>query len=91
MASAPYLDARAVEQEVRRGEDLARALLARRAPPATGREDAGADVPAVLLSARAHRARLCLLYVARQGGRGLSPSNREVAEGIGVHHRGQVC
>lgn len=91
MAGAPYLDASAVEDQVRRGDELARKLLARREPRATRRDDAGADVPAMLLSARAHRARLCLLYVTEQGRRGFSPSNREVAEGIGVPHRGQVA
>jgi hypothetical protein len=35
--------------------------------------------------------RQCLLYVARQGGRGLSPSNQEVGKGIGVSHRGQLA
>jgi hypothetical protein len=53
-------------------------------------DDRRVHVPEVLLGVRAHRARLCLLYVAEQGERGVSPSSQRVAVGIGLADRRQV-
>jgi DNA-binding IclR family transcriptional regulator len=47
-------------------------------------------LPATLANPGARRARECLLFLAEQGGRGLSPSNREIAVGIGVAHLSQI-
>jgi hypothetical protein len=47
-------------------------------------------LPAMLGNPSARRARECLLFLADQGGRGLSPSNREIATGIGVTHQPQI-
>jgi hypothetical protein len=57
------------------------------AEPAGG---AGPALPATLRNPSARRARECLLFLAEQGGRGLSPSNREIAVGIGVAHASQI-
>jgi AcrR family transcriptional regulator len=93
LASALYLEDSEVQREIERGDELARAMLERRASQAAPRADADSrvDVPEVLLSPRAHHARQCLMYVAEQNERGLSPSNRQVGEGIGLSHRGQVA
>ena len=50
----------------------------------------GVEVPGLLLDPRAYRARACLFYLAAQGERGLSPSNREVANAIGVTRHEQI-
>jgi len=47
-------------------------------------------LPAILSNPSARRAPECLRFLADQGGRGLSPSNREVAAGIGVTHQPQI-
>jgi AcrR family transcriptional regulator len=52
--------------------------------------DRGVAIPGALRDPRAHRARRCLLYLAEQGGWGLTPSNREVAVGIDVARHEQV-
>jgi AcrR family transcriptional regulator len=52
--------------------------------------DRGVEIPGALRDPRAHRARRCLLYLEEQGGRGLSPSNRDVAAGIDVARHEQV-
>jgi hypothetical protein len=49
-----------------------------------------AALPALLSNPGARRARECLLFIADQNGRGLSPSNREVATAIGVSHQPQI-
>jgi AcrR family transcriptional regulator len=86
----PFMDQAQVAREVQRGDELARELLARRSSEAEHRIDMSVSVPDVLLTARGHRARLCLLYVAEQGERGLSPSSQQVAVGIGLSRRRQV-
>lgn len=93
LATSLYLDGGEVQREIERGEELAQEMLERRASQAALRADADTrvHVPAELLSSRAHHARQCLLYVAEQNERGLSPSNRQVGEGIGLSHRGQVA
>jgi AcrR family transcriptional regulator len=91
LATAPYLGARGMEREIEQGDELARAIAERRSPEPAHRAQVRAHIPAMLLTTRAHRARLCLLYVADQGGRGLTPSNQQVGEGIGISDRGQVA
>ena len=85
-----------VADEQRRGDELAASILERRRsqPPAAIAGPPGVDVtliPPPLRDPRAHRARLCLMYVAEQSVRGLSPSNQEIGEAIGVSHRGQLA
>lgn len=91
LASSLYLDGGEVQREIERGNELARAMQ-RRASQASphGDADVRVDVPDVLLGVRAHRARLCLSYVAEQGERGISPSSQQVAVGIGLADRRQV-
>jgi AcrR family transcriptional regulator len=87
---APFMDEAQVAREVRSGNELARELLARRAPVGDAHESspqALAEVPEALRNIRAHRARLCLLYLVRHPG----ASNQEVGRGIGVSHRGQLA
>ena len=87
-AIAPYLDARAVAEEVERAGELARELhsaaLAGGAggPGCPGGPDPGGavNVPGVLLDPRAHRARECFLYVADNPG----ASNRQIARAAGI-------
>jgi AcrR family transcriptional regulator len=86
LASAPYLDREDVEREIERGNQMARELLRGGVPWAPRRGDVRGGVPDALLTVRAHRARLCLLYVAQHPG----ASNQQVAAGIGASHRGQV-
>jgi AcrR family transcriptional regulator len=86
----PFVDDAEVAREIERGNELARELLERRPPPIVAREDTSVDVPAALLDPRAHRARNCLLYLAEQGARGLAPSNREIADGIGIRSHEQI-
>jgi AcrR family transcriptional regulator len=86
----PFMEEAEVTQEVKRGNELAHELQQRRCSRAA--DDAGVRVrvPDVLLSARAHGARQCLLYVAEQGRRGLAPSNQQIADAVGLSHRAQV-
>jgi AcrR family transcriptional regulator len=55
-----------------------------------GQADALVQIPALLCDARAARVRLCVWFLAEQGERGLSPSNREIAAGIGIASKGQI-
>jgi AcrR family transcriptional regulator len=87
---APFLDPEQVAREVQRGDELARELHARRGPAGGAEQSsprAPAEVPEALRNIRAHRARRCLLYVARHPG----ASSRQVGEDIGVSHRGQLA
>jgi AcrR family transcriptional regulator len=79
VALAPYLNTRALAHEVRNAEQLARALGSARSPER-------ATLPSGLSNPGAHKARLCLFYLAEHPG----ASNRAVAERIGVSHEGQV-
>jgi AcrR family transcriptional regulator len=88
-----FMDEAQAAREVELGDRLAQELLAERAQ-ASGAEDASgasASVPPVLRDPRAHRARMCLCYIASQGGRGSDLSNREVGAAIGISHRGQLA
>ena len=93
----PFMDPAGVAREIELGDELARELLAKSVPSSlasalgSGSESVSSPVPAALRDPRAHRARLCLMYVARQGARGLTPSNKEIGEAIGVSHRGQLA
>jgi AcrR family transcriptional regulator len=90
LASSLYLDGSEVQREIERGNELAREMRRRRPPRTVHGVDTPVHVPEVLLGVRARRARLCLLYVAEQGERGVSPSSQQVAVGIGLAHRRQV-
>ena len=78
--AAPYLGARVAVAEVKRGEALARKILAERDSPSpqVGREDL--QVPSLLCDVRAHRARNCLRYLAEHPG----ASNRQVGTAVGI-------
>ena len=83
-------------REVRRGAELAREIKAgdpRWSPPVRPpRPSSAPDValPATLANPGAHRARECLLFLAEQGARGFSPSNREIGIAIGVTDKSQI-
>ena len=82
VAVAPYLDEAEVARDVALASAHARELLA-----APCRERAGGSEPAgALLDPRAHRARMCLEYLAAHPG----ASNREVADGVGINSHAQV-
>jgi AcrR family transcriptional regulator len=90
------MDEAQIAREVERGDELAASILERRRSqlPAAVEGPPGVDVtliPLALRDRRAHRARLCLMYVAERSVRGLSPSNQEIGEAIGVPHRGQLA
>lgn len=89
--TGPYLDADGVAREVRRGEQLARRIMAGEstwapAPAATQDVRQGAVLPAMLANPSARRARECLLFLSGHPG----SSNREIATGIGVAHQSQI-
>jgi AcrR family transcriptional regulator len=95
----PFMDEADVAREIEQGDRLARELLERRrrslqAAGAPSGAQGRVEIPDVLLHPGAFRVRQCLLYVAERNARGpvgrREPSNREVGEGIGVAHRGQV-
>jgi AcrR family transcriptional regulator len=103
--TTPYLSREDVAREIARGEELARRIEAGEGPvpsradtrggmPAGG---AGAQdpeesvaLPVRLREPNARRARECLLFLAYQGERGRSPSNREIAVGVGIAHSSQI-
>jgi AcrR family transcriptional regulator len=82
----PYLDPQTVAREIERGETLAEEIQAGRPWPLPTSADPRVEIPALLAHPGAHRARQCLLYLARNPG----VSNRHVATAIGVDHLGQV-
>ncbi len=89
--TGPYLDADDVAREVRRGEELARRIMAGEstwAPaPAAARETGpGVVLPPMFANPSAHRARECLLFLAEHP----HSSNREIATGIGIAHQSQI-
>ena len=93
-----YLDKRDADREVARGARVAREIQAgdlRWCEPAQDarlghRAPRAAAPPRTLVNPRARRARECLLFLAEQCGRGLSPSNREIAVAIGITHPSQT-
>jgi AcrR family transcriptional regulator len=100
LATAPYMGAWRVERESERGDAHAQAILNRGSPwtlPARAKGQntelevgQGVVLPAMLGNPSARRARECLRFLAVQGGRGFSPSNREVAVGIDITHQSQI-
>ncbi len=86
IVTRPYLDPQAVVQEIARGDVLAEEIRTGRAWPLPTSSGVASEIPALLAHPGAHRARRCMLYVAGNP----DASNREIAVGIGVSHRGQV-
>lgn len=90
----PFMDEAQVASEIAKGDELAQQILAERAQlPAPGTDElelADVEIPAMLRNARAQRARMCVRYLAAQGRKGISPSNREIAAGIGIANEGQI-
>lgn len=85
--AAASSEAPGVAEEVRRGADLARTVRPAAADDGlAARELAGDELPGPLRDPRSFRARQCLLYVAAHPG----ASNRQIGEGIGLGHRGQL-
>jgi AcrR family transcriptional regulator len=92
LAVAPYLASRGVQKEIEQGHELARRILTGDTRWSTSAQatEQDAGLHGTLGNPRARRARECLLFLAEQGGRGLTPSNREIAVGIGVAHQSQI-
>jgi AcrR family transcriptional regulator len=98
LIGAHYLPPGAVAREMRRGDQLSRSLL--EAQPRAAGERSSADarmgacepvgVPPLLRSPRARRPRECLLYIAEQCRRGHRPSNRQIADAIGIARHDQI-
>jgi AcrR family transcriptional regulator len=86
LIAAIYIDGRAAVEEMERGDASARAALAARKARANGAIGAGVEVPRALRDPRAHRARECLLYLAKHPG----ASNREAARALGIIGAGQI-
>lgn len=94
LVTSLHLDTQDRAREVERGTLLARAIqagdphwsLSTLAAP----QSMDASDPTTPGEPSARRARECLLFLAEQGRRGRSPSNREVAVGIGVVHQSQI-
>jgi AcrR family transcriptional regulator len=87
----PFLvDEKAVAEEARRGEELARTIQADASSsgprPHSARGGPGISLPSGLANPSARRLRECLLYLADNPG----TSNREIGEGIGVVHKSQA-
>jgi AcrR family transcriptional regulator len=86
----PYLDPDEVTREIERGHALALEIQTGHRPssllPLPPHTLAPAGIPAPLTNPAAHRARSCLLYIARRPGQ----SNRQIATGIGIQHQGHV-
>jgi AcrR family transcriptional regulator len=101
LVAGPYLSPLQAAREVERGDALGREIRA------AERSDGGpawqyahrpswwtgglGAIPVVLSNPSAYRARRCVLFLAEQGERGISPCNREIAAGIGVAHESQVA
>jgi hypothetical protein len=69
---------------------LLRAITAAYTDEHTRGHDSAPALPAMLGNPSARRARECLRFLAAQDARGLNPSNREIATGIGVTHQPQI-
>lgn len=77
LVAAPYLDRLDLVREVEHGAALARELLSVGPPLHT---DGGMQLPELLRNPRAHRARGCLIHLARHPG----ASNRELGRAVGI-------
>lgn len=75
-------------EEIRRGDELSRAILNGDSPWASPDQSSRHDValPADLDNPSARRARECLLFLAEH----LDSSNREIAVGIDITHQSQI-
>lgn len=85
----PLAGREVAHEEARRGEELARAILAGEvvwAPVAPAPVSSEGKQPTVLTNPTARRLRECLLYLAGHP----QASNREVGVGIGVVHKSQI-
>jgi AcrR family transcriptional regulator len=91
---APFIDKALLASEIAKGDELAQQILAQRARlPAPGADEpelADVEIPAMLRNPRARRARMCVRYLAAQGRKGISPSNREIADAVGIANEGQI-
>jgi AcrR family transcriptional regulator len=87
MIVAVYIGAESAAAQIEREVPLTRALLAERHTRLAVEPADEVDIPSALRDPRAHRARSCLVYLARHPG----ASNRQVARAAGVGHREQVC
>ena len=52
--------------------------------------DPTATLPEILSNPNARRLRECLLFLAQQGGRGISPSNHQIATAIGITQKSHI-
>jgi len=87
LIAALYAGAGELERELERAAALTRAMLAPDAPASTNQSArARVRIPDALSRPGAFRLRECLLYVAHNPG----VCNRDVGQGIGVAHSGQV-
>lgn len=96
LVTAPSLDARGVQGEIKRGDELAQTILAGHSRwtvtlQTPEGEDASAapassTLPALLANPSARRARECVLFLAENP----DCSNREIAVGINVAHLSQI-
>jgi hypothetical protein len=80
-------------EEIRRGDELSQAILAGEiswALPQATPPPSQLTLPVIFTNTSARRARECLLFLAEQGERGITPSNREIATAIGAVHKSQI-
>jgi AcrR family transcriptional regulator len=88
-----FTDWSAAAVHAQRGERLARRIQAEGAEqvlPVRTLAPNGRGLPEILANPTAQRLRECVLYLAEQGGRGFNPSNRQIAQSIGVIHKSQI-
>jgi AcrR family transcriptional regulator len=96
LVTAPYLDGEGVARATAQGAQLAREIQAGEErwahllPTAQPELEQDQALLSTLTNPSAPRARECLLFLAEQGERGIFPSNREIAAGIGVAHQSQI-
>jgi AcrR family transcriptional regulator len=79
----------AIRAEIRRGDELARAIQAGDvdwAPPVPTSATIGSALPVSLANPNAYRARECILFLAEHP----DASNREIALGIAIAHQPQI-
>jgi hypothetical protein len=81
----PYLDPHEVVREIKRGEEMAQVIAAKR-PSGSSPPPIRPQMPAALRHPGAYRARSCVVFLAANPG----VSNKAVAAGIGVPSLGQV-
>lgn len=86
LASAPYLGAGAVAEEIKRSEALTQEMLAAQVVIQRHLVVDEPGLPDVLRDPRAHRLRQCLLYLREYPG----VSNRQVGHAIGVTSQTQI-